>query len=368
MNFPVVNALQPSQGGEADIYIAKLDQAGTQLLFSTYLGGAGNDGATSIALDSAGNVLLTGVTSSQNFRTMNPLQAAHGGGLFDAFVAKVNSSGTQLIYSTYLGGSGEDRAFRIAADTAGSAYVTGDTDSTDFPAANALQRNIGGSSDAFTLKLGPQGTELIYSTYLGGSGIDGGTAVAVAPSGDVYVTGFTASTDFPTENPLQQSHGGGSFDGFITKLNPSGAALDYSTYIGGSDIDAGFAIAVDSSGNTYVMGQTASVNFPTASPFQPSYGGGASDLFVARITSASAPHIKDASVSGKKLFVIGNGFDSGARILLNGETQKTRNDEQDPAAMLIAKKSGKRIAPGQTVTLQVRNSDGTLSNPFSFTR
>ena len=127
---------------------------------------------------------------------------------------------------------------------------------------------------------------------------------------------------------------------------------------------------MDSSGTAYVMGQTQSTNFPTASPLQPSNGGGASDLFITRIvpTGTTGPQINGASVSGRKLVVLGGGFDSGAKILLNDEPQKTRNDEQSPATALIAKKSGKKIAPGQTVTLQVRNSDGALSNRINFTR
>jgi hypothetical protein len=369
-NFPMVKAIQPAFGGAADVYVAKLNAAGAQLVYSTYLGGSGNDGAASIAVDSAGNLYITGVTTSTDFRTANPLQASHGGGLFDAFVAKLNPSGTQLIYSTYLGGSGEDRGFRITADSVGNAYVTGDTDSTNFPTTGALQTNIGGSVDAFAAKINPSGSALVYSTYLGGSGIDGATAIAVDSNGSAYVTGFTGSTDFPTSDALQPVSGGGSFDAFVAKLNPSGTALDYSTYLGGAGIDAGFGIAVDSSGNAYVMGQTDSTGFPTASPLQPTNGGGSSDVFIAKIvpTVASGPHITGASVSGKKLSVFGSGFDSGAKVLLNGESQKTSNDDQNPATALIARKSGNKITPGQTATLQVRNADGTLSNQFSFTR
>src|SRR5262249_55820429 len=156
----------------------------------------GNDGATSVAVDSSGNLYVTGVTLSTDFRIANALQATHGGGLFDAFVAKLSPAGNQLIYSTYLGGSGEDRAFRIAVDSAGNAYVTGDTNSTDFPAANAVQRANGGGLDAFVAKLNPSGTQLLYSTYLGGSGIDGATGISLDASGGAYVTGFTNSTNF----------------------------------------------------------------------------------------------------------------------------------------------------------------------------
>ena len=184
------------------------------------------------------------------------------------------------------------------------------------------------------------------------------------------MTGFTNSANFPTSDPVQQANGGGSFDAFVAKLSSSGAALEWSTYLGGSGNHAGFGITVDSSGTAHVMGQTVSADFPTASPLQPSYGGGASNLFIAKIVPSigAGPRIASASVNGKQLFVVGDGFDSGAKILINDEPQKTSNDDQHPTTALIAKKSGKRIARGQTVTLQVRNSDGTLSNQFSFTR
>ncbi len=364
-DLPMANAIQSTHGGLVDMFAAKIDPSGSRLIYSTYLGGIGIEGASSIAVDPAGNLYLTGLTSSPNFRTVNALQSAHGGGLFDAFVTKLNPSGTQIIYSTYLGGGGEDRAFRIAVDSSGSAYVTGDTDSTNFPLANAAQPLKGGSADAFVAKLNPSGNQLVYSTYLGGSGIDGGTAIALDSSGSAYVTGFTASTNFPTANPIQQVFGG-AYDGFISKLSSSGSALEYSTYLGGSGIDSGFGIAVDASRNAYVMGVTDSANFSVANAFQATYGGGTADLFIAKIRSG--PTITNAMVDGKSLLVFGSGFDSGAKILVDGQAQKSANDDQNSAGALIGKKAGKKIKRGETATLQVRNSDGTLSNEFRFTR
>ncbi len=365
-DLPMAGAIQPQPGGLVDAYVAKIDPSGNRLVYSTYLGGIGIEGASSMAVDSAGNVYLTGLTSSPNFRTANALQASHGGGLFDAFVAKLNPSGTELVYSTYLGGRGEDRAFRIAADTAGNAYVVGDTDSTNFPVANAAQRSNGGSADAFVAKLNASGSQLVYSTYLGGSGIDGATAIAVDAAGSVYVAGFTASANFPTVNPLQQVFGG-RYDGFVAKLSLSGSTLDYSTYLGGSGIDSAFGVAADST-SAYVMGVTDSTNFPTVAPLQPAFGGGTADLFIANIKS-SGPVITRAEIQRKDLLVFGSGFDTGAKILLDGEVQpKTANDEVNPAGALFGKKVGKKIASGQTVTLRVRNSDGALSNELRFTR
>ena len=363
-NLPTVNAIQPAPKDLMDLFVAKIDPSANRLVYSTYLGGQGFEGASSIAVDAAGSVYLTGLTSSNNFPTINPLQPAHGGGVFDAFVTKLNPAGTAVIYSTYLGGSGADRAFRIAVDAAGNAYVTGDTASTNFPLANAVQPSGRGSSDAFAAKLNPSGTQLLYSTYLGGSGIDGGTAIAVDSAGSAYVAGFTASTNFPTVNPVQPAFGG-NYDGFIAKLSPAGSTLDYSTYLGGTGIDAAFGIAANATG-AYVMGVTNSTNFPTANPIQSAFGGGTGDIFVARIRPT--PTINNARVKGKKLLIEGSGFDQGATILVDGQPQKSANDEQNPTTSLIGKKAGKKIAHGQAVTLQVRNSDGSLSNAFSFKR
>jgi hypothetical protein len=284
--------------------------------------------------------------------------------MFDAFVLKLNSTGSGVIYSTYLGGSGEDRGFRIAVDATGNAYVTGDTDSSNFPLANALQGSKGGSSDAFVLKLNATGGQLVYSTYLGGSGIDGGTAIAVDGTGSAYVTGFTASTNFPTASAVQQVFGG-AYDAFISRLSSAGSALAYSTYLGGSGIDSGFGIAAVA-GSAYVMGVTDSVNFPVHTPLQPANGGGPADLFVAKIRIG--PTLERAMVDGKNLFVFGDGFDNGAKILLDGQEQKTKNEASNPMGLLFGKKVGKKVKRGQTVIVQVRNSDGTLSNELSFSR
>jgi hypothetical protein len=362
-NFPLIGALQPAFGGASDLFMAKFNDTGRQLLYSTYLGGAGFDGASGIAVDAAGNVYLTGLTSSPNLRIANALQQTHRGGLFDAFVAKINPSGSGLVYSTYLGGNGEDRGFRIAVDAAGSAYITGDTDSPDFPTASPLQSAGGGRADAFIVKLNPSGNQLIYSTYLGGSGFEGGTAVAVDATGGATVSGFTSSMNFPTVNALQQVFGGGSFDAFVAKIGATGSVLNYATYLGGSGIDAGFGVAGDVSGTSYVMGQTDSNNFPTASSLQATYGGGSSDVFVARIRPG--PLISEVAIQGKHLIVSGAGFERGAIIFVNGEAQLTKFQS---AASLKGKKSARNIIPGQTVRLQVRNTGGETSSEFSFTR
>ena len=187
-----------------------------------------------------------------------------------------------LEYSTYLGGSNTESGESIAVDPEGSAYVTGHTRSADFPIMNPLQAAKGGSQDAFVTQLNPAGSALVYSTYLGGSDIENGNGIAVDPEGNAYVTGSTRSADFPIVNPLQPGIAG-SFDAFVTQLNPAGSALVYSTYLGGSDLEEANGIALDPQGNAYVTGYTDSADFPTMNPLQPGHGGGVQDVFVANL-------------------------------------------------------------------------------------
>ena len=215
------------------------------LSYSTFLGGSGEDHGDGIAVDSAGDAYVTGYTYSPDFPTVHALQPTFGGDV-DAFVAKLTADGSALVYLTYLGGSGEDYGNSIAVDSAGDAYVTGYTYSPDFPTVHALQPTFGGDVDAFVAKLRSDGSALDFSTYLGGSGEDYGNGIAVDSAGDAYVTGSTTSTDFPTVHALQPNFGGGFTDGFVAKLRLDGSALVFSTYLGGSDYDVGRSIAVDS--------------------------------------------------------------------------------------------------------------------------
>jgi hypothetical protein len=288
--------------GGSNAFFAKLEPAlsGTaSLLYATYLGGSGSlgDAASGIALDGSGNAYLEGYTTSSNFPTTSgAFQRTFGGGT-DDFVAKFNPAlpgAASLVYSTYLGGSGNDGYVSgapyldnlqidggIAVDSAGNAYVTSATTSTNFPTtpgAYQVTSNIVNSpknssifspSDAFVTKLNASGSALVYSTYLGGGGSkksggtrSGGASIAVDASGDAHVTGWTNSTVFPTKNALQTANAGG-YDAFVTVLNPSGSGLLFSSYFGGSGDDYGYGIALDSAGNAYVGGQTSSSNFPT---------------------------------------------------------------------------------------------------------
>ncbi len=328
-NFPTSRPLQASSGGGSDAFVAKLNSGGSALVYSTYLGGSSQDFGQGIAVDSAGNAYVSGVTNSTDFPTASPLQAVFGGGVDygDAFVAKLNPTGSALVYSTYLGGSSDDEGHGIAVDSAGNAYVSGGTFSTDFPTASPLQASFGGDEDAFVAKLNPTGSALVYCTYLGGSGGEFGLGIAVDSSGNAYVSGFTDSTNFPTANPLQAVHGG-SQDAFVAKLNPGGSALVYSTYLGGSSVEEGEGIAVDSAGNAYVAGYTQSTNFPTANPLQAVYGGGETDAFVTKIgAGVSAPSCQLTSIVNgppKQLIVTMQDAASGLQtIQLTAEVNTT---------------------------------------------
>jgi hypothetical protein len=315
-NFPVVSAFQPSAGGGArDAFVVKLNPAGSALVFSTYLGGTGIDIGNGIAIDGSG-VYVTGSTTSANFPTSGPFQSALAGGQ-DVFVTKLNPAGSGIVYSTYLGGSLDDRGSSITVDSSGSAYVAGNTSSTNFPLAaafpnpNPVQATIGGAPDAFVTKLSVTGNSLVYSTYLGGSGIENvevGRSIAVDNAGNAYVTGMTSSTNFPTFQPLQASLSG-SDDAFVVKLNASGTAYVYSTYLGGSSIDSGESIAIDGSGNAYVAGYTSSPDFPSVNADQPAIGG-SYDAFIAKLNTAGSA-LTDTDFLG------GSGADSGYGIALD---------------------------------------------------
>jgi aldose sugar dehydrogenase len=297
--FPTTgNAYQSSRAGDTDAYLTKINAAGSSLLYSTYIGGSGTDRGSGVVIDANGNAYVSGFTGSPDFPTDNSF-----GGSFDAFIAKVdtNASGpSSLIFCSYLGGTGDDKAYGIAIDSSGNnIYLTGQTSSNNFPVLAPVQPAFGGSFDAFIAKFSSSGTK-IYATYLGGTGDDRGTGIAVNSAGAVYVTGFTSSTNFPTVTPLQISNAGG-FDAFVAKLNPAGSAFLYSTYLGGSANESNTStgtstnpIALGSAGDAYITGFTSSTNFPTATPLQSAKAAG-QDAFVARI--ADATPAADYSVS-----------------------------------------------------------------------
>jgi hypothetical protein len=253
--------------------VAKINPEGSALVYSTCLGGSNYDQAIGIAVDSAGSAYVTGFTESANLPiTPGAFQTTLRGNA-DAFVSKINPSGSALVYSTYLGGSGGEGASAIAVDSAGNAYVTGGTGSFDFPTTPGAYQATAG--EIFVTKINSSGSDLVYSTYLGEYG-SGTSDIAVDSGGNAYVTGLT-NGGIPADNALK-----GYPDAFVTKFNPTGSALVYSSYLGGTGKDRGNAIAVDSVGNAYVTGRTKSVNFPvTLGAFQTKVAGGL-DAFVAK--------------------------------------------------------------------------------------
>lgn len=239
------------------------------LTYSSFFGGHGDDLGVDVAVDPTGHIYVGGFTSSLDLPTEDPIQLLSQGAS-EVFVAKLDPTGTSLIYSTYLGGTSNDRGLGLAIDADGYAYIAGDTSSADFPTLNAIQDTLSGFYDAFVAKIDPSGSALVYSTYLGGAGVDTADGIASDPEGSAYITGRTTSDDFPLVNAVQEDHRGGSNDAFVAKIDASGATLVYSTYLGGESNDHGNAIAVDSSGHAYVAGDTTSDDFPTVNPLQPS--------------------------------------------------------------------------------------------------
>ncbi len=290
VQFPTTVGPDVTPNGEYDAFIAKVNAAGTSLDYCGYIGGEGTDIGNSIAVDVSGNAYVTGYTESSesSFPQVAGPDPTYNGGAHDAYVARVNQWGTGLTYCGYLGGAGNDYGYGIAVDTSGNAYVTGSTDSTSFPTAAGPDLSQNGGYDAFVTKVNSAGTGLIYSGYIGGSGIDYGYGIAVDATGAAYVTGYTesAASTFPETVGPDLSQNGGA-DAFVAKVNPAGSALTYSGFIGGSGTEWGNGIALDYSGNAYVTGYTTSAqaSFPVVLGPDITQNGGA-DAFVAKIKSA----------------------------------------------------------------------------------
>ncbi len=289
-DFPVVGEYQLDQTS-FDVFVTKMNVAGDDLVFSTYLSGSDSEWCKGLALDNDGNVYLTGHTGSSDFPTINPYQTFTGS--VDVFVSKLNATGDSLIYSTWLGGSESDWGTGIAVDGNGSAYVTGGTLSADFPTRTPFQ-STGSGDDAFVTKFNANGNALMYSTYLGGSGQDAGSAIAVDFSGSAYITGYTHSSNFPVYNHYQGYQG--FRDAFVTKLNSQGTAPLYSTFLGGSNHDEAFGIAIAAGNYACVTGQTYSADFPVMTARQSYRDNG--DAFVTKLSMGGDQLIFSTPIGG----------------------------------------------------------------------
>lgn len=385
-DFPTKHALYPAIGGvrskktrayPGDAFVAELDPSGSNLVFSTYLGGSDLDTANGIALDSAGNIYVAGMTYSTNFPILNPvvfqligstnLVLNHLAGTNNAFVTKIGAGGSPLIYSTYLGGKTYDAGEGIAVDAAGSAWVAGLTLSTNFPTtATALSSNLNQNAnrrnnilayDAFVSKLSPDGTRLVYSTYLGSTNNDAAYRIACDTAGNAYVTGYSGSPKFPntvTNIPgfysivVSNKNYNADVDAFLTKFDPNGA-LVYSALFGGKRSDIGYGVAVDALGDAFVVGTTLSQEFPTNHTVGALRAklAGYSDIFVTALNSNATALLYSGYFGGRSadngygiaVDPAGNAYVVGQTIsrdfMLTNAFQPFRNGQSDAVLFKI---------------------------------
>jgi hypothetical protein len=325
-DFPTKSALHGTNKGSFDVFVTELSPTGS-LVYSTYIGGSSDDSGNAIAVDGSGNAFVAGGTHSSDFPTQGAYQSTFGGAL-DAFVLELNSTGSALTYSTFVGGSGSDVANGLALDKGGNAYLVGSTTSTDFPMKNPIASETTGG---FVTALNPNGSALVYSTYLGAGSTDFAAAVAVDATGNAYVTGGTKSPAFVTTAGVFQlkcgtdgNCNGALYDAFVSVIKPTGSSFLYSTFLGGESNDEGLGIAVDGLGDAYVTGFTqSSKNFPLKSALQGTFGGGSlpTDAFVTELNPTGTQLIYSTYLGGSGDDTgLGIAVDSNKNAYVTGET------------------------------------------------
>jgi len=320
-SFPVVNGPDLTPNGAGDAFVAKVSNTGTTLLYAGYIGGSGSDIGYGIAVDDIGFAYVVGMTTSNesSFPVVAGPDASANGGR-DGFIAKVNLAGTALIYCGYIGGIGIDDAISVAVDNFGAAYVSGYTTSTQstFPVFGGPDLTANGNFDAFIAKVSPAGTNLLYAGFIGGSARDGASGVAIDSAGNAYVSGYTSSTEatFPGVTGPDLTYNGGSDDAFIAKVNAGGNTLIYAGYIGGSGIEIGYNVAVDSNSNAYVVGYTSSdqSSFPVLVGPDLTYNGGSTDVFITKINSGGTGLVYSGYIGGSGAEGAGAGIDAGVAV------------------------------------------------------
>ncbi len=305
-----------------NVYVAKFNTAGTVREYLSVFGGSGDEEGRAIAVDSTGNVIVTGQTDSRDFTTTNPLQTLYGGGAHDAFVTKLKADGSALVFSTYFGGAGDDTGNGIASDISGNAYLTGSTDSPEY--SNISGRNC------FIAKLNSTGSERNYLAILGGSGEDIGNAIAIDTAGSAYVVGSSDSVDLSLVAPVQPQFGGGTRDAFLAKLNANGSALEFATYFGGSGDDVAAGIAIDATGNSYITGSSDSPEISTTGRH----------VFVAKFSNDGASRIYLNTFGG-------DGQDYGNAIALDAETNAYVTGSTDSANFTLVNAIQSNFGGGQ---------------------
>jgi hypothetical protein len=326
-NFPVTNgAYQDTMYEIQDVFITKLNSTGSSLIYSTFIGGRGGNSGTSIEVDSIGDTYITGATNSPEYPSTGSAYQKTLKGTQNAFITKINSTGSALIYSTYIGGDSYDTGNSIVFDSQGNAYITGQTGSTNYPTtSSAFQTKYGGGGtpyyyadgyeyygDAFITKLNAAGSNLVYSTFIGGDSTDAGNSIDIDANGNAYITGSTSSHNFPITIGAFQSKLGDSAseNAFVTKINSSGSALIYSTFIGGNYRDEGTAIKVDLDGDAYITGEALSSNYPSTNGAYQTTRNGIQNVVVTKLNSTG-------SALKYSTFIGGSGFAGGFSIALD---------------------------------------------------
>jgi len=310
-DFPLKAAYDPTFNGRADIFVAKFNQSGKSLIYSTFLGGPQSESALCLTIDKNNNVYFGGF-AYEGFPTKNAYDSDYDdskhGDYYDAIVVKLNRLGN-LVYSTYLGKGDDDIVCGIAVDDAGRAHVSGDTDNLDFPVKYAIQPHFGGNDDGFVAVFSAAGNSLVTSTFIGGSMWDGVSNLVLDGKGYVYICGTTRSSDFPTKSAYDSAYNGGLSDAFYAKLGPLARFRVFTTFLGGNKIDYGTDIVIDAELSAYIVGTTQSKNFPRVKAFDKTLGG-TYDAYVAKF----APNGKSLVYS---TFVGGSEYDSGNHIALD---------------------------------------------------
>jgi hypothetical protein len=347
-NFPTTDPYQATLRGDRDAFVSKLDPSGSTLLYSTYLGGTSDDAAMAVAVDQSGSATVVGWTYSSSFPNRGGAQPAYKGGS-DAFVARLTPGGNDLVYSTFLGGRSEERAYAVALAADGDAWVTGSTASPDLPVFNPLIATLRGYIDAFVTRVQSDGTGFAYSSYLGGRDYEYGIDIAVDGQSRAVVTGYTYSDNFPISNAYQRTRKG-SGDVFLTRLSESGLAS--STYFGGSDHESGNSVAIGADGAIYLAGATRSRDFPVLNAVQrsaaPQYG---YDVFVTAFSSDALSLVYSTYLGGALEDIATSvAVDRSGSAYVAGYTQSANFPVQDP---IQGTRSGSefdafvaRLAPG----------------------
>ena len=322
-DFPLVHPLQANLRGSSDMWVAKLDPSGS-IVYSTYYGGSSFENGDALALGPGGEVYISGGTGSTDLPGVTGVQRANAGGFSDGFVAKIAADGASVQYATYLGGSGSDELNQVALGADGGIYVAGYTSSPDFPVVSAFQPTFGGGfTDGLVAKLSPDGTRVVFSSYLGGVDRDAVIGLAVDAQGGIYVAGNTSSYNFPTYNAYKPYNYSSYSDAFVTKLQPNGAALVFSTLFGGQGDDGAIDIALDAAGQIHLAGQTASYDFPLVGAVQEQVLG--YDAFAVQLTADGSTVVRSTAIGG-------SGFDTANRLAFSptGDVWVVgRTDSQD---------------------------------------